>query len=70
MVAVEGSVHTAAAAVCLPANSISSRLYLLITWPCGRLRLAERKTRVYRLALVSFALRAVEVESFRVSSEL
>jgi len=45
MVAVESSVHTAAAAVCLPANRISSRLYLLITWPLWSTRLVKRKTR-------------------------
>lgn len=53
MVAVEGSVHIAAAAACLPANRISSRLYLLITWPLrlarplrrdrGRVRESERE---------------------------
>lgn len=49
MVAVEGSVHTAAAAVCLPTNRISSRLYLLITWPRWSTQSAETKTRCIRL---------------------
>jgi len=33
VVAVEGSAHSAAGTACLPTNRISSRLYLLITWP-------------------------------------
>lgn len=43
MAVVEGSVHSAAAAACLPANRISSRLYLLITWSLWSTHSTEEK---------------------------